>query len=182
LNTARHPHLTHMGIFVWEIDRMEAFYSQVLGLFATDRGFTPRFNANLVFMTADPMKHHQFVLAGGRPADASFSNVFQISFMVWSLESLREVRTTALEHGATEMRGVNHGNALSIYFKDPEHNIVEVYLDTPYYVQQPHGDPLDLDRPDHEIWRETEEICRKDPSFMLKTEFEAKLSKQLSER
>ena len=64
------------------------------------------------------------------------------------------------------MRALNHGNALSIYFSDPEDNTVEVYLDTPWYVAQPHGDPLDLELPDAEIWELTEKICRADPTFM----------------
>jgi len=42
---------------------------------------------------------------------------------------------------------------------------VEVYLDTPWYVSQPHGDPLDLDKPDQVIWDETEAIVRADPTF-----------------
>jgi len=33
-------------------------------------------------------------------------------------------------------------------------------------VSQPHGDPLDLERPDTELWAETERTCRADPSFM----------------
>jgi catechol 2,3-dioxygenase len=64
------------------------------------------------------------------------------------------------------MRGMNHGNALSIYFADPEDNTVEVYLDTPWYVPQPHGDPLDLTQPDATIWAETEALCRADPGFV----------------
>ena len=64
------------------------------------------------------------------------------------------------------MRGLNHGNALSIYCLDPEDNTVEVYLDTPWYVSQPHGDPLDLDQDDAAIWADTERIVRTDPSFM----------------
>jgi hypothetical protein len=52
------------------------------------------------------------------------------------------------------------------HFSDPEGNTVEVYLDTPYYVAQPHGDALDLEKADAEIWRETEAICRADPTFM----------------
>ena len=56
-------------------------------------------------------------------------------------------------------------NAISIYFMDPEDNTVEVYLDTPWYVAQPHGDPLDLDHADADIWRETEAIVRADPTF-----------------
>lgn len=77
------------------------------------------------------------------------------------------------------MRGLNHGNALSIYFLDPEENTVEVYLDTPWYVAQPHGDPLDLDRPDDELWSETEAICRKDPTFKLVEEWQAEFQQTL---
>jgi catechol 2,3-dioxygenase len=38
-------------------------------------------------------------------------------------------------------------------------------LDTPWQVRQPHGDPLDLERGDAELWAETERICRADPTF-----------------
>lgn len=70
------------------------------------------------------------------------------------------------------MRGLNHGNALSIYFADPEGNTVEVYVDTPFYVAQPHGDPLDLEV-DAEILAETEAICRADPTFMPLDQWQA---------
>ena len=63
------------------------------------------------------------------------------------------------------MKGLSHGNALSIYFADPEQNTVEVYLDTPWYVAQPHGDPLDLDKSDEEIWAEVEKVVKADPTF-----------------
>jgi catechol 2,3-dioxygenase len=61
---------------------------------------------------------------------------------------------------------LNHGNALSLYFSDPEGNTVEVHFDTTFCVSQPHGDPLDLSRPETEILAETEASCRADPSFM----------------
>ena len=89
--------------------------------------------------------------------------------MVDSLADLREVHRRALALGATEMRPVSHGNAWSIYFKDPEGNTVEAYLDTPFHVPQPHGKPLDLSKSDEEILRETEAACRKDPGFMPMT-------------
>jgi catechol 2,3-dioxygenase len=90
----------------------------------------------------------------------------QLSFKVAAIDDLRRTRASALAEGATNMRGMNHGNALSIYFADLEGNTVEVYLDTPWYVPQPHGDPLDLGKPDDEIWAETEAICRADPGFV----------------
>lgn len=41
-----------------------------------------------------------------------------------------------------------------------------MYLDTPWYVSQPHGDPLDIDLDDAAIWADTERIVRTDRSFM----------------
>jgi catechol 2,3-dioxygenase len=56
---------------------------------------------------------------------------------------------------------------------DPEGNTVEIYVDTPFYVAQPHGDPLDLSKDDETLMRETEAICRSDPTFMPLAEWQA---------
>ena len=158
------PQLSHFGIYVRDIDAMTRFYTQVFGLRLTDQGEGRNFKVRLHFLSGSPEQHHQLVLASGRGADSP-STVMQMSFKVGTLDQLRAVKAAALADGATEMRGMNHGNALSIYFADPEGNTVEVYLDTPWYVPQPHGDPLDLDLPDAEIWAQTEALCRADPAF-----------------
>lgn len=168
------PTPSHFGIYVTDLDRMVDFYETVFGLTITDRGRGYTFKNDLVFMSASPDQHHQLVLVSGRPKEATFSTVMQMSFMVPTIQYLRDVKALALEKGATQMRGLNHGNALSIYFADPEGNTVEVYLDTPFYVAQPHGNPLDLSRSDEEIMRETEEVCRKDPTFMPLEEWRKK--------
>ena len=168
------PTPSHFGIFVTDLEKMVDFYTRVFGLTITDRGRGRTFQSDLVFMSASPDQHHQLVLSSGRPADAKFSTVMQISFIVPAIQDLRDVRAAALEAGATQMRGLNHGNALSIYFSDPEGNTVEVYTDTPFYVAQPHGDPLDLTKTDDEILRETELICRDDPTFMPIEEWQKK--------
>jgi catechol 2,3-dioxygenase len=164
--------LTHMGIYVRDLPRMRDFYTGVLGLTVTDQGVSPRLGTELCFMSADPKVHHQVVLVSGRPESATFTTVMQISFTVPSLAELRRLRDRALAAGATGMRQVSHGNAWSIYFADPEGNVIEAYLDSPFHVPQPHGDPFDLDRPDEEILRETEEACRRDPGFMMRSEWE----------
>ena len=158
------PQLSHFGIFVRDIDAMTRFYTGVFGLRLTDQGEGRNFRMQLHFLSNSPDQHHQLVLAGGRAADAP-STVMQLSFKVTEIEHLRQVCARALAHGATQMRGMNHGNALSIYFSDIEGNTVEVYLDTPWYVAQPHGDPLDLEKTDAELWAETEAACRADPTF-----------------
>jgi catechol 2,3-dioxygenase len=173
MNATVVPALSHFGIFVENIDAMTEFYTKVFGMWLTDQGVGRNFKCQLHFLSGAPSQHHQLVLASGR-APGTPSSVMQMSFKVQSLDQLRRVRRLALEHGATEMRGMNHGNALSVYFSDPEKNTIEVYMDTPWYVPQPHGDPLELDRSDAEIWAETERICRADPGFMTVAEWEAK--------
>jgi catechol-2,3-dioxygenase len=158
------PNLSHMGVFCRDIDLMTNFYRGVFDMVETDRGQGVTFPCTLVFLSARPDQHHQLALASGRGKDAP-STVMQISFKVQEIDHLREARRRALGLGATNMRGLNHGNALSIYFADPEGNTVEVYLDTPWYVTQPHGDPLDLDESDESIWERTERTCRADPTF-----------------
>jgi catechol 2,3-dioxygenase len=170
------PNLSHMGVACFDIDKMIDFYTTVFELRLTDKGPGNTFPFMLAFLSATPTQHHQLALAQSRPAGAP-STVMQLSFKVDTLDNLREARTRALKKGATKMRGLNHGNALSIYFMDPEENTVEVYLDTPWYVTQPHGDPLDLDKPDAEIWAETEKIVRADPTFMPVSEWSANFKK-----
>jgi catechol 2,3-dioxygenase len=173
------PTLSHMGIFVTDMERMIRFYTDVLGLTLTDRGRGITFDNEIAFLSSDPEKHHEVALASGRPADATFSTVMQVSFAVGSLNDLRAARAKAVAGGATALRALDHGNAWSIYFRDPEGNTVEVYLDTPFHVPQPHGDPLDLDMSDVEIVRTTEAACRNDPGFMQRAEYVRRLSETM---
>ncbi len=175
------PNLSHFGVSCFDIDRMVDFYSSVFGLQLTDKGPGHTFPFTLAFLSGKAEQHHQLALAQNRPKDAP-STVMQVSFKVATLDHLREARKRALAQGATKMRGLNHGNALSIYFMDPEDNTVEVYLDTPWYVTQPHGDPLDLNRPDAEIWAETERIVRADPTFKPVSEWSQAFSERLNQR
>lgn len=174
-----HARLAHVGIYAHDKPRLEQFYTTVLGLVITDRGIA-RSGMDLTFMSASPGNHHQFVLVAGRPDTAGFNPINQLSFMVDSLADLREVHRRALDNGATEMRVLSHGNAWSCYFKDPEGNVVEAYLDTPWHVPQPHGEPLDLSKSDDEIMRETEAACRADPGFMPVAAFQAALARRLA--
>lgn len=159
------PTPSHFGIYVTDLEMMVAFYVDVFGLTITDRGEGISFKNSLVFTSASADQHHQLVLASGRPASATFSTVMQISFAVPSIQHMRDIWQRAATRGASQLRGLNHGNALSVYMLDPEGNTVEFYVDMPFYISQPHGDPLDLSRSDDDILRETEAMCRNDPSF-----------------
>ncbi len=84
--------LAHMGIYVHDRDRMERFYTEVLGLMVTDHG-EGRAGMHLTFMSGNPENHHQMVLVTGRPDTSGFNPIQQMSFMVDSLVDLREVHT-----------------------------------------------------------------------------------------
>ncbi len=170
--------LAHVGIYVRDKAAMVDFYASVLGLVVTDHG-TARSGMELTFMSANPGNHHQVVLVTGRPDTAGFNPIQQLSFMVGSLAELRAAHLVALDKGATEMRVLSHGNAWSCYFKDPEGNVIETYLDTPFHVPQPHGVALDLAKSDDEILRETEAACRRDPGFMPIAAYRAAMAERL---
>ena len=55
----------HLGISVKDVPKMEKFYTEVLGYTVTDRGHVD--GMDIVFMSRDPLDHHQIVLASGRP-------------------------------------------------------------------------------------------------------------------
>lgn len=172
--------LTHVGIYVRDIARMETFYTEVLGLMVTDKGPSPRTpGLFLTFLSAAPSAHHQVVLVTGRPEDATFSTIQQVSFTVGSLAELREVRDRALARGASGMRVITHGNAWSIYFSDLEGNVLEAYLDTPFHVPQPFGEAFDLDASDAEILAATEARCRREVGFQMYGEWQAALAGRL---
>jgi catechol 2,3-dioxygenase len=170
------PTPSHFGIFVTDVPRMVAFYTEVFGLTQTDTGTGRTFKNTLVFLSASQDQHHQLVIAGGRPPEATFSTVMQLSFAVPSIQHLRDIRVQSEARGASKYVPLNHGNALSLYFADPEGNTVEAYIDMPFYIAQPHGDPLDLSKDDATLMRETEAICRADPTFMLLDEWQAKFA------
>jgi catechol 2,3-dioxygenase len=181
MNRADRPNLNHMGIFVWDLKRMEEFYTKALGLLVTDRGTPNLFPGELVFLSGVSTRHHQLVLSSGRPPDATFSVVMQMSFVLKSLQSLRETVADALRQGAQLYGNTNHGNSWSSYFKDPEGNMIEVYVETPFYVAQPFAQPLDLAKPDSEILAETERLCRQASSFKSREDWEAAMAGRLAD-
>ena len=165
MSTSYAPYIAHVGVCCYDIDKMIDFYAKVFNLKLTDRGVGINFPCKLAFMSCDPSQHHQLAFAESRQPGTP-STVMQLSFKVQNLNELREARDRALANGATKMRCTSHGNAISIYYFDPEENMVEVYFDTPWYVAQPHGDPINLDLPDDVIWAEVEKVVRADPTFM----------------
>ena len=148
--------LGHVGIYTQDLMKMRDFYTRVIGLQVADEDLDGR---GMCFLSADPVsEHHEFVLMKGRNTPEEMQLVQQISFKVPTIQDLREYKEKIEEEELKIDRIVSHGNAFGMYFFDPENNRVELYYRTGFPVPQPHGDPLDLSRPDEELITDAREL------------------------
>ncbi|MDZ4342180.1 MAG: VOC family protein [Candidatus Binatia bacterium] len=137
--------LSHVVLYVKDLEKMVAFYRDVLGL-VKYREHTGR----MVFLTADPdAEDHELALVKGREGDAKI-----IAHIAWRVETPADVKAYyerfkaqgvpidhCVSHAYEEM-----GNTVSCYFLDPEGNRLEVYALVAERDAQRINRPLDLDK------------------------------------
>jgi len=170
---------SHVGLFVFDLDKMAEFYKELLGLLETDRGIVHG-NVPVIFLSRNSRDHHQVVLAQGRTAEMGAKLINQISLRVESLAALRSVYQAAEKRSdTTNLRAITHGNAFSVYFNDPEGNQLEFFVDGPWYVEQPIIEPLDLSLSDDEILAQTHESFKDQPGFKDVTEWQKELQARI---
>jgi catechol 2,3-dioxygenase len=182
--------LSHVGLSCFDLARLEDFYTRVLGMTVTDRGSIPGGNAQLLFLTTDPSEHHQLVLASGRtegtilegpvPGGSWGAAIFQLTFRLEDLATLRRVQQRLIGEGNTNFIPLNHGNSWSLYTRDPEGNALEFVVDSPWFMHQPAGEFLDLSLDDAEILRRTEEMCRAAGDWQPFEEWREKIAGQIA--
>ncbi len=163
----------HIAICVTDIDRMADFYSRVLGFKITDGGLLGEYR--MAFLSRDAGHHHQIALITGRPA-RSYNTINHIAFKVSSLDDLRVYYDALAAEGVDGIDPTNHGNAWSIYFRDPEGNRLEVFMDTPWQVEQPQREALDFSLSDDEIHETTKARFGAGASFRPVEEWRAEIA------
>jgi catechol 2,3-dioxygenase-like lactoylglutathione lyase family enzyme len=157
--------LGHVGIYVEDLDRMIAFYERVMGYVVNDRGEPPLGGGEMCFLSRNPDEHHQIVLVAGRPKGVP-SQIVQLSHRLKSLAGLRAMHEiVAAEREASDIQLRAHGIAWSMYFKDPEGNVVECYVPSPWYVHAPSAIPFDFTMSDEQIFEHTREALQQRPDF-----------------
>jgi len=172
--------LTHVGLYVQDMDRMVEYYNTLLGLVVTDEGeFLGR---QLTFLSRRADEHHQMVFVTGRNVPPGTVLLSQVSFRLPDddLQALRWIHDKALELGSNGMEGRNHGNSWSLYFEDPEGNRLEIYTATPWYVSQPWRVALDLTDTDEQIRTKTLKLIEQGATWAPVEQWSRELADRIS--
>jgi len=142
--------LSHVVLYVNDMDKMVAFYRDVLGLVKYREN--PR---GLVFFTPDPeVDDHQLALVKGREGQAKL-----IAHIAWRVDTPADVKAfyeRFKSHGVPIDHCVSHayeemGNTVSCYFLDPEGNCLEIYALVAERDNARINRELDLDKSVNEI-------------------------------
>jgi len=156
---------SHCVLRVRDMDAMVAFYCDALGFQVSDRGEVGR-EIEIAFLSGASSDHHQLALMSGRgPEDAS-----SLDHNAFRVESVDDVKTMVDWIEADERIGkpfpVTHGNAVSVYFSDPEGNGIEIFCDTPWHVKQPQLKGWDPAQSAAEVLAQVEADFQDAPEFM----------------
>jgi catechol-2,3-dioxygenase len=172
---------SHVGFFVHDLEKMVNFYTRIIGLVVSDREVRED-GSEIAFMTGDPREHHQVVFCTGRPEKLQYNMVQQISFRAPSLGALRDTYKKLTKEPIEELGPVTHGNAISCYFRDPEGNRLEVFIDMPWHVPQPFRIPLEMSKSDEELLTFVEQSIKGTPGFVSRAEWTAEIAAKLGHR
>lgn len=133
--------LGHVGVFCRDLQKMESFYRDMLGLTITKKR-----PGSMVFLSSDPHRSdHEIALMTGRPEGDDFNPIQQISLGVDSLQSVRDFHNRLRSAGYQIEHVVSHCSAIGCYYFDPEGNHCEVFWRTPRDCWVPTAAPVDLD-------------------------------------
>ncbi len=137
--------LSHVVLYVNDLDKMVAFYRDVLGL-VKYREHAGR----MVFLTSDPnAEDHELALTKGREGEAKL-----IAHIAWKVETPGEVKEfyekfkaqgVPIDHCVSHAYEVM-GNTVSCYFLDPEGNRLEIYALITERGEARTNRPLDMDQ------------------------------------
>jgi catechol 2,3-dioxygenase len=126
----------HVNLRVADQEASKRFYRDVLGFRIAEED--PEHGG--VFMTLGANFHTLDIAQHPSPSEAPRPQRGQIglahiAFQVGSYAALREAYAHLLENGVEIMHAANHVNQRSIYFADPDGNVLEIYYELPYALE-----------------------------------------------
>jgi catechol-2,3-dioxygenase len=138
----------HVGLHTSNLAEMRDFYTDVLGLHVTDDDA----DHGIVFLSADPrVEHHHLVLARVPDGEQLRPVLQQVSFRCSTLDDVIGYFQRFVTTGTEIQYAVTHGNAIGVYFFDPDGNRCEVYWPTGLEARQAFRVSVDLTKPSDEL-------------------------------
>ena len=148
-STPKIAELGHVGVRCFDLARQLEFYTEVLGLSMTDHDE----GLGVYFLSARPdEEHHELLLAKGRDVPADAALIQQVSFRCERFEDVLGFYRRFKENDVKLDMIVSHGNAVGVYFFDPEGNRLEVYWQTGLVARQPFVEHIDIETPADELF------------------------------
>jgi catechol-2,3-dioxygenase len=161
-----HPKLGHYGLNTANLDPMINWYQKVLGMAVNHRSKIPAI-ARLVrqgppfsafaFVSNDEMDHRivffEVPKAAPDPEKRQHTGLQHVAFIYATLDDLLATYLRLKGLGIAPMWAADHGVGTSIYYQDPDRNVVEIYIlnyDTPqaateYLRTARQGEPAQID-------------------------------------
>lgn len=178
--------ISHVGLFAQDLRAMVDFYTDVYGFKITDQRVEEQPDGSwrgIVFMSANPADHHQFFLMSGRETEPGQKHFGHSAFRLTDLEHLRGIWSRAQARSdLQDSRACTHGNAWSIYLRDFEGNLTEAFVDTPWHIDQPFEEPIDLTTSVEAITAETARLIEGNPSKRPLAEWQSEFADAFSRR
>ena len=173
---------SHCVLRVRDLDAMTTFYRDILGFQISDRGPLGPGGPEIVFLTTSSSDHHQLALAATRDANEA-STLDHMAFRVPSVAEVRSIfQAVSDDDRVSRVAPVTHGNAISVYFSDPEENSIEIFCDTPWHVAQPQIRGWDPTLTDDEVLASVREAFSDQPEFAPMDRYRGQAAAELKEK
>jgi catechol 2,3-dioxygenase len=119
----------HVVLKVRDLERTKKFYAEVMGL----EVMKVEPSIRMAFFASNGRDHHEIAaieIDGNIPdSQASGVGLSHLAFRLRDEAHLRAAYTDLKEHEVKIISAVNHGVTKSIYFRDPDGHLLEVYCD-----------------------------------------------------
>jgi ferredoxin-NADP reductase len=132
-------------------------------LIAGGIGLTPLYAMALTLAQTPTARFHLYVCSRDAEGTAFLSDLQQAP---WREE-------------VTEVLPACHGNALSIYARGPEGNRLELFIDTPWYVNQPLRESFGFDQSDEDIWHWAHEMAKPLPGYRPREQWVTEMKQKM---
>jgi len=143
----------HVLLRVLDLHRSRKFYSDVLGFRVLEED--PEHGGTFMALEGQSHAIDLFPVTDAEAAERQMPGVRglgHIAFRVESEAALKDAYATLREHGVEIVRTIDHVSQKSIYFHDPDGNVLEIYYELPNALaifargRADRDAPLNLDR------------------------------------